>query len=247
MANRAVAPATWLQREPSVAATARVFCIPHAGCGTNIFANWPDVRDSVEFLPVELPGRLSRFGERMPDTFEDLAAALIAGLRPYFDVPFAFFGHCWSALAAYEVSVQLERAGPAPARLFVSSSIAPQDGPIGRMLAMNDAELAADLATTIQDSGRQPHPELVSIYVKVLRADVEVSRRYRVPRPHRLSCPITAIGWAGDSEVAAGSMTGWRECGDTTFTAFAGGHHRFVDAPAELLNLLTSGVDRPPR
>jgi surfactin synthase thioesterase subunit len=237
------ATTSWLQRAPSAGAAGRVFCLPHAGCGASVFGNWPPEQEGVEFLPVELPGRLTRFEEPMPDTFQELAGSLIAALRPYLDVPFAFFGHCWSALAAYEVTAQLQRAGqPAPARLFVSSQLAPQDGPAGRMLEMDDAQLAVELAATIRDQGRQPHPELVAIYLKVLRADVEVSRRYVVPQPLRLDCPITAIGWTDDSEVAADRMAGWAACGETTFPVFPGRHHRFLEAPPELLSTLCAGV-----
>ncbi|MFC6086778.1 thioesterase II family protein [Sphaerisporangium aureirubrum] len=239
----------WLQREPSPEAAARVFCVPHAGCGTGVFRNWPRQQGLVEFLPVELPGRLSRFGETMPATFAELAQDMIAGLARHMDVPFAFFGHCWSALVAYEVTARLQRAGgPAAARLFVSSQLAPQDGPVGRMLGMDEAELAAELEAMIRDQGSTPHPELVAVYLKVLRADVEMSRRYVVPDPLRLTCPITAVGWSEDSEVRPGQMTGWPACGDTSFEIFAGRHNRFVDAPPELLTALCAGMaagDRP--
>jgi surfactin synthase thioesterase subunit len=243
MASHVAETNLWLQRAPSVTAAGRVFCIPHAGCGASVFGNWPHMQDSVEFLPVELPGRLTRFGDRMPGTFQELAASMIAALEPYLDVPFAFFGHCWSALAAYEITAQLQRAGaPTPARLFVSSQVAPQDGPVGRMLGMNEAELSAELETTIRDQGNKPHPELVAIYLNVLRVDIEMSRRYLVPEPLRLSCPITAIGWTDDTEVEAGQMAGWAECGDTTFEVFPGRHHRFLDAPPELLHRLCADV-----
>jgi surfactin synthase thioesterase subunit len=232
----------WLQRRPSASSAARVFCIPHAGCGTGVFRNWPPERNGVEFLPMELPGRLTRFAERMPGTFQELADCMIASLRPYLDVPFAFFGHCWSAAVAYEVSGQLHRVGaPRPARLFVSSSVPPQDGPAGRMLLMNEAELATELEAMIRDQGNRPHPELVSIYVKVLQADIETYRRYLVARPVRLACPILAIGWRDDTEVRPEQMAGWTACGDTTFTVFPGRHHGFIAAPSELLDALSAG------
>ncbi len=236
------ATTAWLQRAPSPNVAARVFCIPHAGCGTNVFANWPQQLDAVEFLPVELPGRLTRFGERIPDTFQELAAEMTSGLAGYLEVPFAFFGHCWSALAAYEATAQLDSAGSPAARLFVSSQVAPQHGPVGRMLGMDDAQLAEELAATIQDLGKRPHPELVAIHAKVLRDDIEVSRRYVTPDPPRLSCPITAIGWNDDSEVRPEHMTGWAACGDTTFTVLAGHHHRFIDAPPELLRTVCAAM-----
>ncbi|WP_320068793.1 thioesterase II family protein [Micromonospora sp. RTGN7] len=231
----------WLTAKPSATATARVFLIPYAGCGAGLYRNWPARHAAVDLVPVELPGRETRIAEPVAATFEELAAAMIEGLRPYLDVPFAFFGHCWSALAAYEATAQLQRAGgPRPAHLVVSSQVAPQDGPVGRMLGMTDPEMAEELTTTIQALGGQPHPELVRLYTDVLRADVEASRRYVVPEPLRLDCPITAVGWTEDSEVPADRMAGWNACGDTDFVLFAGRHHRFIDAPGELLRLLSA-------
>jgi surfactin synthase thioesterase subunit len=237
------ATTTWLPREPSAAAAGRIFCIPYAGCGAGLYRNWPRAHGAVEFLPIELPGRETRLREPVAGSFEELAGAMVDALAPYLDVPFAFFGHCWSALPAYEASAQLcTGRGPTPAALFVSSQVAPQDGPVGRMLGMDDAELAAELGTTIRALGGRPHPDLVALYVEVLRADVDVSRRYVVPDPSRLPLPITAIGWTDDEEVSAAHMTGWSRCGETTFEVFTGRHHRFLDAPLELLRTLSRGL-----
>jgi surfactin synthase thioesterase subunit len=237
----------WLQRKPSPDAAGRVFCIPQAGYGTGVFGAWPAQRDGVEFLPVELPGRVARFADPVPATFRELVRDMAAGCRPYLDVPFAFFGHCWSAHVAYEVTAELEAAGRRPAAgLFVSSQVAPQDGPYGRMLEMTDKELAEELEAGVRDQGNTPYPELVALYAKVLRSDVELARRYVVPDPARLSCPITAIGWTDDDEVRPDQMAGWSRCGETTFEVFAGAHLRFMDAPQELLETLCAGVTGAP-
>jgi surfactin synthase thioesterase subunit len=220
-----------------------VFCVPYAGRGASTFRKWPRERDRIEFLPVELPGRETRLAEPAAGSFQDLAKGMIGALEPYLDVPFAFFGHCWSALAAYEVTAQLHQSGlPAPAWLFVSSQFAPQDGPAGRMLGLDSAELAEEVTATIRALGGQPHPDLVTIYAGVLRADVETGRRYIVPDPFRISCPITAIGWTDDEEVRPCQMAGWNGCGDTRFQVFAGHHHRFLDAPEELLTTLSRSL-----
>jgi surfactin synthase thioesterase subunit len=222
-----------------------VFCIPYAGCGSSIFRRWPQNQGSVEFLPVEIPGREMRLAEPCAGTFHELAKAMVDGLEPYLDVPFAFFGHCWAALAAYEATAQLQRAGLArPAHLFVSSQVAPQDGPFtGGFFDLDDAALAEELKKMIVALGGQPHPELLSIYADVMRADIEVQRRYVVPSPLRLSCPITAVGWTDDDQVSAGQMTGWSECGDTVFEVFTGHHERFIEAPPELLSTLGSRLE----
>lgn len=231
---------SWLQRAPSPTVAGRVFCIPHAGCGVSVFRNWPQQQDSIEFLAIDLPGRLTRFSDPMPATFQELAVALVDGLAPYLDVPFALFGHCWAALAAYEMAIQLRRVGlPTPIRLFVSSQLAPQDEMIARMLDMNEAELAEELAKVVRDMGQQPHPELVAIYVDVLRTDLDMIRRYVASDPAALPCPVTAIGWSEDTEITPVQMNGWSACSDASFVVLPGQHSRFIDAPPELIGMLS--------
>jgi surfactin synthase thioesterase subunit len=231
----------WLQRTPSPSAAARVFCIPHAGCGVSVFRNWPAEQGSVEFLAIDLPGRLTRFADPMPDTFQELSADLVDGLAPYLDVPFVVFGHCWAALAAYEMTFELRRLGlPQPDRIFASSQLAPQDEMIARMLDMTDAELAVELEKVVRDMGQQPHPELVAIYVDILQADLDMIRRYAPSDPADLPCPVTAVGWREDTEITPGQMAGWSACPDTEFVVLPGRHSEFIDAPADLIGMLTS-------
>jgi surfactin synthase thioesterase subunit len=233
----------WLPRRPAAEATARVFLIPYSGCGASMFRRWPRLHHGVEFLPVELPGHESRFAEPHFGTYQALAKGMAEALAPWLDVPFGFFGHCSSALAAYEVSAELVRTGrPAPARLFVSSQIAPQDGPAGRFLTMDDNDLGAELGKLVTSMGGVPDPELVALHVEVMRADVEANKRYVMPEPQRLPCPVTAIGWTDDDDVPAAAMSGWNACGDTTAALLPGGHHAFTTGPGELLDLLRDGV-----
>jgi surfactin synthase thioesterase subunit len=233
----------WLPRKPSTAAAGRVFLIPYSGCGASMYRNWPRWQGAVEFVPLELPGRETRFAEPTFSTYQELAQAMVGAIEPYLDVPFGFFGHCASALAAYEVSAELVRTGqPAPAALFVSSQIAPQDGPAGRFLELDDAGLGGELERLIGELGGVPHPELVELYLGILRSDVEANRRYVMPEPMRLPCPLTAIGWTDDHDVPFSTMGGWGRCGDTTSVLLEGGHHRFVEAPAPLIELLGSQV-----
>jgi surfactin synthase thioesterase subunit len=233
----------WLPRHPQAAATGRVFLIPYSGCGASMYRRWPERHDGVEFLPLELPGHETRFAEPNFTTYQELAKLIAADLEPFLDRPYGFFGHCGSALAAYEASAELIRSGaPAPARLFVSSEVAPQDGPAGRFLQMDDEELAEELTKLIREMGGKPSAELVGLYLEVLRADVDTNRRYVVPVPFRLSCPISAIGWTEDDEIPYRDMGGWAECGDTTFDLLPGRHHRFMEAPAELVELMCRGV-----
>jgi surfactin synthase thioesterase subunit len=82
----------------------------------------------------------------------------------------------------------------------------------------------------------------VELYLEVLASDVDANRRYVVPDPPRLPCPITAIGWTDDHEISYSRMGGWKRCGDTTFELLEGQHHRLIEAPADLLRVLSGGL-----
>ncbi|RLK24881.1 surfactin synthase thioesterase subunit [Micromonospora sp. M71_S20] len=232
----------WFLKEPRADASARIFLLPYSGCGATMYRQWPSMRDGVEFCAVQLPGRENRMREPAFDSYEQMALALAEALRPYLDVPFGLFGHCSSALAAFETAARLCETGPAPARLFVSSEVAPQDGPYGYFLGLDDEGLSRELAGLLIGMGVQPHPGLIDLTLGVLRHDVDVNKRYVKPDPPVLSCPITSIGWRDDYGVEPRLMDGWSRCGETQTVLFDGGHYEFVGAPDGLLDLLVRGV-----
>lgn len=234
----------WFLRAPAADAEARVFLIPYSGCGATMYRRWPDSAGGVDLCPIQLPGRENRMREAAHTTYESLADALAEALAPHLDRPYALFGHCGSALAAYETSVRLvQRGHPQPAALFVSSEVAPQDGPYGRFLEMTDAELAGELRKLMLELGGEPHPELMDMLVGVLRIDVDANKQYFVPDPVVLPCPVVAIGWRGDDGVVPSLMSGWTRCGKTTFELLDGDHYSFLDAPEPLLSLLAAHLD----
>ncbi|MFG2421465.1 thioesterase II family protein [Streptomyces sp. NPDC048448] len=233
----------WLLRQPDPLAATRVFCIPYSGCGAGMYGHWPSSVGGVEILPVQLPGRENRMREQTPDTYEELAVDLVAGLAPYLDRPFGFFGHCGSALTAYQAAVQAEATGSTvPGHLFVSSQVAPQDGPTGRFLELDDDGLTEELRILIEARGGNPSPEVLELALEILRTDIEVNKRYVVPDPVRLTMPITTIGWSEDREVRHDTMGGWSRCGDTDHHVLQGKHYRFLDGPPEFFDLFATGL-----
>ncbi len=246
MADTQRRPTRWFLRQPEPNAQARLFCLPYSGCGASLYRHWPRTMAGVDVCAVQLPGRENRLSEPAYATYEMLADDLAEVLRPYTGRPYGLFGHCSSALAAYETAARMVQRGYAPpTRLFVSSEVAPQDGPYGRFLEMSDRELADELNDLLVGMGRTPSPDLVELTLGVLRADVEVNKRYRVPLPYRLPGPITAIGWTGDTGIEHFAMGGWAACGETTFDLLEGDHYRFIDAPPELQMLFVRDLVAP--
>ena len=199
--------------------------------------------DGIDLLPVELPGRLSRFAERLPDTYAELAATMARALSPWLDRPFAFFGHCWSAIAAYEVTVYLEQQGRPPVHLYVSSEAPPSWGPYGRMLPLADEELEHEIVATVEAMGKTPHPELVALYRTTLRHDIEMRRRYP-PRHVRVAAPITAYAWSDDADYDEHHLAAWADCGTVNLVTLPGPHNAFTEAPPALLHDIVSAFGR---
>jgi surfactin synthase thioesterase subunit len=233
----------WFLREPLPSVPARLFCLPYSGCGASMYRRWPVLHEGVNFCPIQLPGRENRMREASFDTYQKLADVLAEQLVPYLDKPYGLFGHCSSALAAYETAVRLVQRGyPAPANVFVSSEVAPQDGPYGRFLEMNDAELAGELRGLILETGATPTMDFIELTLAVLRQDVEVNKRYHVGEPFRLPSPVTPIGWTADTGIPPHMMTGWSACGNADFVVLDGHHYSFITAPAALLRVLVDGL-----
>lgn len=232
-------PPKWLIREPSSDARARLFCIPYSGCGASMYRAWPRYFEHIEVCPVQLPGRENRMREPAYGTYEEMADGLVEGLLPYLDRPFGFFGHCGSALAAVEATIRLaERGAPLPARLFLSSQVAPHDPPFGRLLGMTDAQLREELHQLLVGLGTNPPADLIDLAHEILLIDMEATRKYRFDAPKKLPTPITAIGWTKDIDVPAPLITGWSEYAPTTFELLDGVHYAFLEAPAELQDVL---------
>lgn len=226
----------WLSRLPDESATARLFCFPYSGCSASMYSRWPRWIGSIEVCLIQPPARQNRIAEPHYETYEALAAALVEEMPAYLDRPFAFFGHCGGALPGVELTRQLGEAGlPLPRRVFVSSQVAPHDGPYGRFLRLDEEGLTAELHEIIVSLGGVPTPELVEMSLDLLVKDVEANKRYIVPEPFRLPAGVTAIGWSEDPEIPMELMGGWPETtDDCRYTLLPGGHFEFLGAPPAL-------------
>lgn len=190
----------------------------------------------MEVCLIQPPARENRIREPHYGSYGELAAALVDYLPPYLDRPFAFFGHCGGALPGVELTRQLDAAGlPTPRWLFVSSQVAPHDGPYGRFLSLEADELAVELGRLITSLGGRPIPSLIETSLELLGEDLEANRSYWVA-PVRLPCGITVIGWTRDSEIPIEMMGGWRQwSASCRYALLEGGHYEFLDAPPTLL------------
>jgi surfactin synthase thioesterase subunit len=233
----------WLLHKPSPDAEALLFCFPYLGTGASLFREWPRTIGTAEVCPVQLPGRENRLRDPAPATFEELAQAIAAGLRPYLDRPFAFVGHCGSIVAAYEAALLLADSGaPTPSYFFVSSMYPPHECGRVEILETPESELGGVVDGLLRARGVEADAEVVELSLEVMRADIRMFRNYGRTQREPLPCPGTAIAWAGDAQVPPARMAGWSDYGDVELSILEGGHWSFLACPPHLRVELEVGL-----
>jgi surfactin synthase thioesterase subunit len=231
----------WFVRPRSDDHPARIFCFPYSGTGASAYSAWPATIGDAQVCPVQFPGRENRLAEPHYGTYQNLAAGLVEPLRPLLDRPFAFFGHCAGALLAFETAVRLAEQGlPPPDCLFASGQPAPHNAALDRMLTMTESELRAELASFLCGRGIEPRPDMIEMGMAVLLRDLAAAREYRRAEPVVVRCRIVVLHWRDDPEVGLDQLQGWRRYADSVDSQVVdGGHRDFMNAPDELLKLLT--------
>lgn len=229
----------------------QLFCLPHAGSGASGYWEWAALlAPNVDVVPIELPGRESRYKELPRRSAFDLTAELIGPLSDRAGNDFALFGHSMGALVAYELARALVARRTPPRHLFVSGLAAPHLGPSRRNVHLLPEP---DLLAVMEElEGTSPevlaHPELVQLLLPVLRADFEVCETYRHPHDAALPVPITVLGGLRDPSVSVREMRAWQDLTSAGFEAelFPGGHFYLHRVRDEVIAVLLARLSRTP-
>lgn len=211
------------------AAALRLFCLPCAGGSASAFRHWADaLGPEIEVCPIELPGRGTRLGDAPHRELDPLVDAMVEGIEPLLDVPFAFLGHSFGGLVAFLAARDLHRHGQAPRALIVAGTPAPHILRTGiAMHRLPDATLQERLATL---KGIPPavaaRPWLLESFLPVVRADLEALETYvHAPSPP-IPCRLAAFWGTEDAEVPEAAILPWRAHTAGLFSshAFPDGH-----------------------
>jgi len=218
----------------------RLFCFPYAGAGVSIFRNWSNCLPQViKVCPVELPGRGTRSKENLFTRLLPLVDCMAKEIRPYLDMPFAFFGHSLGALICFELTRFLRRENfVSPIHLFVSGRIAPQfpdsDPPIHQL---PESEFIRELHhfNGTPESVLQNF-ELMKLMLPAIRADFAICETYSYAIEDPLNCPISTFGGLQDSLASRDEIVAWREQTRKRFILrMFPGDHFFLKSSQELL------------
>jgi medium-chain acyl-[acyl-carrier-protein] hydrolase len=226
-------------------ARARIVALPYAGGSSATYRHWSaHAPEDVEILAIQLPGRGSRFREPLPDSMDELVAALVPGIRRLLDRPYAIYGHSMGALIAFELCRALRKESlRAPAVLIVSGS----PGPRTRAAHPTTSHQLPDerfVELLRRFNGTPPavleSAELMRLTLPMLRSDFKISETYRYRTERPLDVPIVALAGDQDRLCPPSRAMEWQE--ESTHTvachAFSGNHFFLHEHAAAVVHLI---------
>lgn len=226
----------------------RLFCFPYAGGGAHVFSSWQQHFPSeIDVCLVHLPGRGKRLAETPFTRLRSVLDNITDVVLKHAQGPFAFYGHSMGALISFELTRELRRRGsPLPQALFLSGRRAPTlPGREGPTFNLPHEEFVARLKK-FNHASRQllDNPELLALFLPLLRADFELVDSYTYYPEPPLPCPINVYGGLQDEFVSADGLREWRQQTSSAceYRMFSGDHFFIHSASVEFLSVLRSDV-----
>jgi len=226
----------------------RLFCFPYAGGSEVAFRTWQqNLPETIEVLPIQLPGRGPRMKEPPLTRLAPLAQALTQSLRPEMDMPFAFFGHSMGGLIAFELARQLRReGGPLPVHLFISAKCCPKDTNDLWAGELPDNELI-QILQRFEGTPREvlENEELMQLLLPVIRADMKLCNSYVCDPEPPLPCPITVFGGLQDQRSGRKCLEGWQDytSGRFILRMFPAGHFFLRTCESSILETISRELE----
>jgi surfactin synthase thioesterase subunit len=218
----------------SAKVTSRLVCFAHAGGGASFFRPWArSLPDHIELCAVQLPGRENLYTDRLLESFEDVMEFILPRLSSLTELPYAFFGHSFGGLVAFEAARRLSIKERPPSLLALSSTRAAFLPNLRRLSSLPDAELLKSISDLggVSASALQIR-ELMQLTLPIIRADFASIEGYVRPTADvKTEIPIWACGGVADPWVDTQSLGAWSRHAGSSFKIrlYPGGHFYILE------------------
>lgn len=229
--------------EPRPDASFRLFCFHFSGGDASVFRLWPiQLPKSIEVCPIELPGRATRRTEPPITLFPELLEKMAGMVRPFLkQLPYAFFGHSFGGITAFELTRWLRRNGqPLPVHLFLSACPAMHlQKPVPPPLSpLPDLEFLERISARFGVPREVlTHADVRNELLPVLRTDALIAESYHYAPEPPLEVPISSFGGWDDPEVHPREVEAWAQQTTAGFRVrMLPGPHLFLSAERRQLH-----------
>jgi medium-chain acyl-[acyl-carrier-protein] hydrolase len=210
----------------------RLFCFPFAGGGASTYNRWAErERKTFQVWAVQYPGRETRWGEQSFANLPDMVDAIAEDLSPLWEGQFAFWGHSFGGLVAFELSKTLLcRGSQVPERLFISAARAPHLPAREPIHHLPDTEFLRKLCEFEGMSEEvMKSPDLLSVVLPIIRDDFRLFETHHACKIEPLPVPISVFGGLQDTGAPIGDLLAWSSYTTNTFRSrFFPGNHFFA-------------------
>jgi len=202
-----------LSMVPSASVT--LFCFPHSGASANTFFPWISKLPNIQVFGIQYPGRNSRFNEKNLTTVAEYVEQLLQDdifVEQMKKRKFAFFGHSFGSIIAYELCRELRRRKMSlPIHFWASSRNAPHLPVKSKKSNLSEQEFLK----LIELYGGTPKEVLESmkeVIIPILRADWGANENYIFLPENPLPIPITTILGDKDTtpDITEENVIGWK-------------------------------------
>lgn len=220
-----------------------LFCFPFVGGDAGAYSSLQAFAgDTLNFIPLELPGRGARYAAPLVDNIQLLADDCYRQLSQKLYTPFAFFGHSMGALLAYLLARKLVSMNlPLPVYLFASGFGGPS---IAITSARRQVAVGEEWKRKLHEVMQIPLSVLNSetfwaVYEPIIRTDLLLFKKYVYEPCTPFDIPITVFIGAEDDITPAEANAWQRETTrPVTVYTFSGKHHFWKDHPGEIMSII---------
>ncbi|OHX68065.1 type I polyketide synthase [Flammeovirga pacifica] len=219
----------------------RLFCFHPVGAGASMFNHFLyEAHQDIDVYAVQLPGRENRKDENHLTQFFDVIDELEKQILPLLDKPFAFYGHSFGGILAYELQHRLrEKHQLCPEHSFVSGTISAHLTPTWRNDRDTIHKTADDTNSEAKLMGLMSYIDdeaFVRQILPIMRKDMELIMGYDYQDKENFTWPITAFAAEEDEVVLPEEMKPWKQHTDGPFEIHVlHGDHWFLSRNKEFI------------
>ncbi|MGC6590271.1 thioesterase II family protein [Paenibacillus sp. Dod16] len=221
-----------------------LFCIPYAGGSANIFLPWKRHLPEINVIPVELKGRGRRFDESVYQSVEEAVEDILSTIESDLQTDnYAIFGHSMGGILAFELYIRIKQMGKSkPAHIFFSGCKPPH---LRKPEEQKTYSLPTEqLTKKIAEMGGTPqeilsNPELLDIFLPVIRADYRMIETYSYQREESLESDISILIGDQDS-FSFDEACEWKKLskGDMQIYTLEGNHFFIHHQTQNVMNII---------